>query len=266
MLKRLTYSTFIAMLFISVSARAGLVSISGYEFIDNGISTIDKKTGIEWLDINLTTDRSYNDILHDITYDGGKFAKSEGWRFAEKEDLFRLFSAVFDVNFTGTTIRFSGQEHEVNVFSFINLFGDGFVTESDARGFVRLDPRSNSAAGYSIGFVSQPDDPSVLETVMIADSEFYVLDREANPHPYYYDDQDYIHLGRLTGSTPDYDYREMLRDPAMGAWLIRDSKTIAVHEPHTAILFITMIFALVVRRRFCDNRRKSFSVLFTRSS
>jgi len=66
-----------ALLLLTVTARADLVEIDLYTAGD-GLVTRDTSSGLDWLDLGLTTGRSYNEVLAEFG-SGGDF---EGWRYA----------------------------------------------------------------------------------------------------------------------------------------------------------------------------------------
>jgi hypothetical protein len=62
-------------------------SVSAQSLIDQGDTTLDANSGLEWLDVNLTTNRSFADIA--LEFDaGGDF---EGFRHATPRELVALF-------------------------------------------------------------------------------------------------------------------------------------------------------------------------------
>lgn len=80
----------------SGAANAGIVNVT---FVDQGTSTIDTTSGLEWLDVTLTTGRSVDDVFADLQ-DGtltlsSSGAPTDGWRFATPEEVFGLFTNWF---------------------------------------------------------------------------------------------------------------------------------------------------------------------------
>ncbi|MDQ7250623.1 hypothetical protein [Dongia sedimenti] len=55
--------------------------------VDQGMTTLDSNTGLEWLDITLTQGQSYNAVA--AGYGG---YTTSGWRFATITDLYQLFT------------------------------------------------------------------------------------------------------------------------------------------------------------------------------
>jgi hypothetical protein len=99
-------------------------------FEDWGSSTFQSSVNLEWLDVTLTQYRSYLDLQADITdaevqyYD--YFNKSEGWRYATREEFQALVSEWFGINFEGRVYDgapFDNQDSLI-VEKFIHTFGD----------------------------------------------------------------------------------------------------------------------------------------------
>ena len=54
--------------------------------VDNGLTTIDTETGLEWLDITETVGLSYNAVL------GSAFVVNDGYRYASEAEVFELYN------------------------------------------------------------------------------------------------------------------------------------------------------------------------------
>lgn len=67
-----------------------LVSVSfntSAELIDNGFYTTDTETGLDWLDLTQSTNRSWSDVTSQFSV-GGDF---EGWRYAQLGEVITLY-------------------------------------------------------------------------------------------------------------------------------------------------------------------------------
>jgi len=75
------------LLILSFSQIAA-VTVHAQSLVDQGDTTLDPNTGLEWLDVNLTTNRSFSDISLEFG-PGGDF---EGFRHATPQELVTLFT------------------------------------------------------------------------------------------------------------------------------------------------------------------------------
>lgn len=100
-------------------------------FVDNDMTTIDKVTGLEWLDVPLTHGRSYYDVAEQCS-SGGEFA---GYRFATGAEVSEIFDAFQFPEWRQTFIH-------PDAHHFMALFGETYRYESelinivDTRGYV----------------------------------------------------------------------------------------------------------------------------------
>lgn len=72
---------------------------AGAATVDNGDFTTDTISGLDWLDLTLTTNRSYNNVASQLG-DGGDF---DGWRYAsvvEVEQLWTNAGIAYESNYT----------------------------------------------------------------------------------------------------------------------------------------------------------------------
>jgi hypothetical protein len=86
------------LVIISVNVSAALISVDWKTPGDNLI-TRDTNSGLEWLDLTVTVERSANDIRSQILA-GGEF---EGWRFANAGNVETFFNAFGGFNVDPTT-------------------------------------------------------------------------------------------------------------------------------------------------------------------
>lgn len=122
MFKRSIVSVFILVIgFVSSQVNAALVSS---DWITQGDSkaTLDTATGLEWLDLTLTADHSYNSISQDSSL-------YPGWRFAtitEVKGLFERYLAYYTQKLpaNGFTSGYSHSRSEATIFR--NLFGQTY--------------------------------------------------------------------------------------------------------------------------------------------
>ncbi len=122
-MKRFRYFCGVALLFLVPHGHAAL--------IDNGLTTIDDVAGLEWLDLTLTTNQSYNSIIGGF---GGYAA--QGYVHADLGQLCGLFGALGDSmsGCTGTPNIFTTSITDGNATSFNNLFGITFDRTNQCSG------------------------------------------------------------------------------------------------------------------------------------
>jgi len=91
--------------------------------IDNGSTTLDTVTGLEWLDVTATTGQSYNDVIGGF---GGYIAS--GYRYANVTEMCGLFGSLGDslpscLSQTGAVETISATSSA----TLVNLLGDTFL-------------------------------------------------------------------------------------------------------------------------------------------
>lgn len=92
MKKLLLCNTFASALALSSS---GISNAAALDFIDQGTYTTDSISGLDWLDLTITTGQSYNQVSNQLAM-GGLY---HGWRYASAAE----FNAMI-TNYTGTPI------------------------------------------------------------------------------------------------------------------------------------------------------------------
>ncbi len=117
-----------AGIFFTFSAHAAPV-----DFIDNGNSTTDSLSGLEWLDVNITAGRNYFDVSSELGA-GGEF---EGWRYANVNEFLQMIS-----NWTGISITVQHQVvlPEGKIDGLISLLGqtsDGIFAANGPNQFIQ---------------------------------------------------------------------------------------------------------------------------------
>lgn len=83
---------------------------------DDALLTYDTSTGLEWLDVNFTVSRSYNEISVEFGA-GGEF---EGFRYASRTELLALLEITGISNTFGEYVD-TGEAYRI--FDFMRLFG-----------------------------------------------------------------------------------------------------------------------------------------------
>ena len=113
----------------SITSQAGVITVSGNSFNDQGNTTVDLQTGLEWLDIKSDT-RSQCSVYKDIggaipagcnTFDNlNEYNNADNWRYATRAEFASLAS-----NWTGLTIPSNGSASINSSLAqlFIQTFG-----------------------------------------------------------------------------------------------------------------------------------------------
>lgn len=99
---------------VSLLVVFGWAGVAGANLVDNGLTTFDTETGLEWLDITETTGLSYNEVLN------SNYVVSEGYRFATEAELFELYA---NAGGTGTQPSTSLPENKAPAILLLQLMG-----------------------------------------------------------------------------------------------------------------------------------------------
>jgi len=106
------YKTFKSLvLLFMLSAMASVVNAA---LIDNGITTLDDVTGLEWLDITETTGLSYNQVL------SSTYVVNGGYRFATEAEIMGLYASAGG---TGTQSAARTVENKAPSILLLGLMG-----------------------------------------------------------------------------------------------------------------------------------------------
>jgi len=136
---------------LSLSTQAGVISPSGFGFLDLGQSTVDQSSGLEWLDLTATRGRSLQNVLDDLNDAGGTFREQDRWQVATKLDFRNLMSNWFGLNYQGYHY-----DTPVSTVSLIHLLGDTADAELDAlNSWADI---ADNAAGYTSGMLADEFD------------------------------------------------------------------------------------------------------------
>lgn len=229
--------TFLLLAVASLPANAGLFIINDKKFDDRGDTTVDLQTGLEWLDLTITSNRSYNDVLNDISGEGGTFSLSDRWRYATMQDIKTLFSSTFAPDFNGSYYKVIDQEKQVA--DFIGLYSDTFVEYYGDDSNILLNPTKLNAAGRSLGFYLSDPDANQVNFAEVNDGDFVFFGLN-NPFEMHLVDQfDSMELSTFYGSERQWrDYSSI----QFGSWLVRDA--VDVPEMKSFSILIACLSAL----------------------
>jgi hypothetical protein len=84
---RVSFSVAVATLSAALILQPMLLTAAPLALIDEGQTTFDPNTGLRWLDITLSTNRTYNDVSSQFGVGGDYF----GYRYATSEEVSILF-------------------------------------------------------------------------------------------------------------------------------------------------------------------------------
>mgnify|MGYP003666827687 FL=1 len=103
----------------------------------------DTETGLNWLDVTATVNRSYNDIASQFDA-GGEF---DGWRYATKSEFTALLS-----NWTGVSPNDSGRTMTTGTTPSVDGLVELFGSTLDSAWTARFGQTWDSLNGYDEGF------------------------------------------------------------------------------------------------------------------
>lgn len=190
--------------------------------IDNGTYTTDTQTGLDWLDVTETFQRSYNDVSSQFGV-GGEF---EGWRYATMDELLSL---IF--NASGIIIP----EEDYNLFTNVE---DDQIDPLVAYLGSTLDLYWPSQFGDSGSWDSSH---GFEEGAGLDETTGMVADINGNGSPMYVHlhDKDYAPNSRdglIIGTNSSLDMNSV-DGLQMGSFLVRESGAAPISEPSILLLF-----------------------------
>jgi hypothetical protein len=206
-------SSLFKVVFSAIFGACLFISSANAILIDNGTITLDSDTGIEWLDLTESINRSYDDVAGQFGT-GGDFA---GWRHANFTEVSTLFAnGGFAAPYFANGISFE-------LFEMLSLLGATRIEEigdsivADAGGMfddtgIGTDPIRQGFALFSA--------TSVPSNTLFS-FEFAEITPDGAPSNF--------------------------SDPNVGHWLVRDG-VLSIPEPGMAVLFGGAALLLLRRR------------------
>ena len=119
-----------------------LATNSFAELIDNGDVTTDSDSGLDWLDLTISSGRSFSDVSTQF----GSNGDFEGWRYANISEVKQLLiNAGADINFITALSNESGAnmwapENNGVVAPLLQLWGETEVSLDNTSGIIVLEP------------------------------------------------------------------------------------------------------------------------------
>lgn len=214
---------FLALVTAFGEAQATLLAVDDFSYgtpVWGAPVTLDSTTGLEWLNIQITSLQapSYAELQSWLS-PGGKLS---GWKLASAAQVFTLMGdaglpdSIF--GFRDTTGRYASQ-----ITSFQNLLG-GLVCWDGYR--------------YTWGMVR--DSPAPDEVAIIGLGSWGL---------YEWGETVFSESSLMIQSIGTYDSCNYAGADPVGAWLVREADTITTPEPSTMLLLSGGLFALAVLRR-----------------
>lgn len=185
---------------------------STYNLQDLGDYTLDKNSGLEWLDTSFTIGKSYNDVLA-LTTAGQSL---EGWRFATYDEFTSIFTSR-GYSFGGTS--------KLTADTSIQNNNDFFVTIIDMLG-----PTKNlTSTKYILGLTAEDYKNRQL------DAQYYGI----------------IHTNYNSSNTASYAafsvYDDSKGDPTLASFLVRSVSP--VPAPNSWIMMLTGLIIVSISTR-----------------
>jgi len=226
-MNKFKFALLILFLF-SNESNATIISTDWLSNNDNLI-TQDTVNELEWLDLTVTTNNSYNDINEKLKV-GGELS---GWRYAT------ILEAEYFLNELGgyNTDRFGTYKTYYNGWSVINnglfnnvgsIWGDTYCSLNNCQ----------SGQGYSDVIMGDSHQGSTKQYQAVA--KLYDLFSNSNTVS-----EDYIDLGYSRGYLYQLDQKSM----TTGSALVREFTPVTVSEPVTIWLMLISILGLLISKK-----------------
>lgn len=234
----------LATTMFAASAYAGLITPSSVTFNDLGKTTIDTETGLEWLDVTETYNKSMIQVLNELQDPTSTYRAIDGWRYATRFDLINLIDSWFgfdlktgDNFYKSLYLTYTTENPKMDLFvstfgDLATLYGDGSYVSGSIHGWV-------SESGYWEGH----------STAGIYDRDYMNINGEIVYR------SDVISIGQLglnpTSSISAASFLVRCSLPGGVDCLTKsyDFPIGNVSEPSAPVLFIAGLIALVVVRK-----------------
>lgn len=214
---------FTCLVMVAPFSDAALVSLDDPQY-GAGSITLDTNTNLEWLDISITRNRSYNEISSELNFNGEYF----GFRYATKQDVQFLFenAGIPIVNTGFSPDQGYSQINTIPIENLATLLG----------GLTSSHPLYDST--FLQGLTSSPGiSPQTNHRFTAPFLEICVY-----PDPSCIN---YVNDNETTSRTAFRAYMTPTTSvPTLGSWLIRESQIAYVPLPPSILLFLSGIVSI----------------------
>ena len=201
--------------------------------IDYGTYFSDTQSGLNWLDVTATVNRSYNDISSQFG-SGGEFS---GWRYASRNEFNDLLTT-----WTGVSLQSEGRTETTGTSPSVDGLVELFGSTLDSLWIERFGETWDSANGFDEGFGIDFTLGILSETVNLPENQRQVAaiwDNENN--------------GRASDFFNSEHRQVFLTEPRsdIGSFLVQgqsSSSPSAVPEPQTILIFGLGLLGLTLTR------------------
>jgi len=192
------------LLFISQVASAGIIDTDRDSFIDD-------TTGLEWLDINMTTNKSYNYVASNL----GQGQEYEGWRLPNFNEVVQLIMTTFNNN----PYRFIEYPNSngFEIHAQNNITFDSTIYKS-------VFEDAFQAIGYGKAFHRNGDsDPFFVRTRIQFTDNLGNIANVSFENFYIQEENDQVHLD--ASSNPAFEIQSKIPDDTFGTFLVKGTST-----------------------------------------
>lgn len=130
-----------------------IANANSYNLVDYGTYTLDKNSGLEWLDTSFTLGKSYNQVLGML----GNGQSLEGWRYASYDEVTQIFtSRGYNLDGTEKITATTGKiDDDLFFITLINLLGetDYSSTQKDLLGLTSEDYKNRNEDSQLYGLL-----------------------------------------------------------------------------------------------------------------
>lgn len=181
--------------------------------IDQGVTTLDNATNLEWLDITESTSRSFDDVSGQFGT-GGDFA---GWRHANTAEVSALFTSQ------GYPPGYDSSPTSVAMFQLIQLLGE-----------TALLPSGSNVQSAAFGLYDDSATGTLPRAGIAVLEQFYF--NNGNP-------------GYDRSHVVDDNVLSDIALPIYGHWLVRNAATTEIPAPGAMAVFAIGLAGLAAMRR-----------------
>ncbi len=202
----------------------GLSASANAAFIDSGTFLTDTDTGLDWLDVTLSVNRTYNDVSANFG-SGGDF---EGWRYASGLEFNTLVSNWSGINVSGYSFV---DQNPGGINGLVALLGSTLDTWNQQLTGLTWDADNGYLEGegrdYTFGFIA--------DQLAGAQGEHFMALLYASPV-----DDTYYSIAHMLSE------QDELQDWRIGHYLVRST---TVSEPTFLALMVLGLVGLSLSRR-----------------